>query len=107
MKVEILLLEDKYDLIKKSNYFEQLELDSDQVWQGDITNIFVFIYLKKFIGISNLNDNFHLKEFSLCVHVDFTVSSTVGMMAFSCVMWVQIFCVLVGCGCQETLCYIR
>jgi hypothetical protein len=29
MKVEILLLEEKYDLIKKSNYFEQLELDSD------------------------------------------------------------------------------
>ncbi len=41
MKVEILLLEENYDLIKKSNYFEQLKLDSDQVWQGDITNIFV------------------------------------------------------------------
>ncbi len=29
MKVEILLLEENYDLIQKSNYFEQLELDSD------------------------------------------------------------------------------
>jgi hypothetical protein len=29
MKVEILLLEEIYDLIKKSNYFEQLELDGD------------------------------------------------------------------------------
>jgi hypothetical protein len=29
MKVEILLLEENYDLIKKSNYFEQLKLDSD------------------------------------------------------------------------------
>jgi hypothetical protein len=29
MKVEILLLEENYDLIKKSNYFEQLELDGD------------------------------------------------------------------------------
>jgi hypothetical protein len=29
LKVESILAEDNYDLIKESNYFEQLELDKD------------------------------------------------------------------------------
>jgi hypothetical protein len=41
MKVEHLLVEKNYDLIEESNYFEQLDLDNDYVWQGEITNIFM------------------------------------------------------------------
>jgi hypothetical protein len=29
MKIEILLAKENYDLIKESNYFEQLELDTN------------------------------------------------------------------------------
>ncbi len=29
LKVEFVLVEDNYDLIKESNYFKQLELDKD------------------------------------------------------------------------------
>ncbi len=73
MKIEILLAKENHDLIKESNYFEQLELDTNQVWQGEITNFFVvFKILLQIVGISNLNDNLHLKEVSLCVHASFT-----------------------------------
>jgi len=41
MKVEHLFLEENYDLIKESNYFEQLDLDNDYIWQGEITTIFI------------------------------------------------------------------
>jgi hypothetical protein len=43
MKVEILLVEKNYDLVEESNYFEQSKLDSDQVWQGNITNAFIIL----------------------------------------------------------------
>jgi len=45
MKVEHLFVEENYDLIEESNYFEQLELDNDYIWQGEITNIFIGFYL--------------------------------------------------------------
>jgi hypothetical protein len=38
-----------------------------------ISEIHIFSIFKNLIVISNLNDNLHLKEFSLCVHVDFTI----------------------------------
>jgi hypothetical protein len=41
MKVEHLFLEENYDLIKESYYFEQLDLDNDYIWQGEITTIFI------------------------------------------------------------------
>lgn len=38
MKIEILLAKENYELIKESNYFEeQLELDTNQIWRGEIT----------------------------------------------------------------------
>ncbi len=44
-KLKFLLAKKNYDLIKESNYFEQLELDTILVWQGEITNIFlVFLF---------------------------------------------------------------
>jgi hypothetical protein len=63
MKVEILLVEKNYDLIEESNYFEQSKLDSDKVWQGEITNGFiVLLFFFKIARISNLNEILHLKE---------------------------------------------
>ncbi len=56
-------------MIEESNYFEQLELDNDYIWQGEIANIFIGLKIDR---ISNLNDNLHLKEFSPCVHIGFT-----------------------------------
>jgi len=44
MKVEILLVEKNYDLIEESNYFEQLKLNSDKVWQGEVTNGFIILF---------------------------------------------------------------
>jgi hypothetical protein len=44
MKVEILLVEKNYDLIEESNYFEQSKLDSDKVWQGEVTNGFIILF---------------------------------------------------------------
>jgi len=63
MKVEILLVEKNYDLIEESNYFEQSKLDSDKVWQGNITNAFiVLLFFFNIARISNLNEILHLKE---------------------------------------------
>jgi hypothetical protein len=57
------LVEKSYDLIEESNYFEQSKLDSDKVWQGEITNVFiVFLFFFKIVRISNLNEILHLKE---------------------------------------------
>jgi hypothetical protein len=71
MKVEILLVEKKYDLTKESNYFERSKLDSDQVWQGEITNVFiVFLFFFKIARISNLNE-FAFERTNLCVHVGY------------------------------------
>ncbi len=50
MKVEHLLVEENYDLIEESNYFQQLDPDNDYVWQGEITNIFIdFLFVSRFI----------------------------------------------------------
>jgi hypothetical protein len=54
MKVEHLLVEKNYDLIKKSNYFEQLDLDNYYFWQGGITNIFIgFLFVLRLIEFKN------------------------------------------------------
>jgi hypothetical protein len=63
MKIENLFVEKNYDLL----------LDNDKVWEGENTNIFVtFLLFFKSDKISNLNDNLHLKELNLRVHVGFT-----------------------------------
>ncbi len=50
MKVEHLLVEENYDLIEESNYFEQLDLDNDYIWQGEITNLFIgFLFVLRLI----------------------------------------------------------
>ncbi len=69
MKVEYLLTKENYGLIEETNYIEQLELDNVQIWQGENKNILFF----KVVGISNLNDNLHLKYFNLCVDASFTL----------------------------------
>jgi len=70
MKVEHLLVEENYDLIKKSNYFEQLDLDNYYFWQGGITNIFIgFLFVLKLIEFKIW---MAICICSLCVHVGFT-----------------------------------
>ncbi len=57
LEVEFSLAEDIFDLIKESNYFEQLELDNDEF--GKVSSNIVLVVL---LGVQNLNDNLHFKE---------------------------------------------
>jgi hypothetical protein len=57
------LAEKHYDSIQELNNFEQSKIDSDKVWQGEITNVFiVLLFFFKIARISNLNEILHLKE---------------------------------------------